>query len=171
MVIKISDIPPEGLELDLFQVLDLFDQGTASTTVTAHVGIKPIGGGNLLVKGRVQAAPVLDCSRCLKTFPYAVDTELTINLAPAHALGTVHEHELARSELDQEFYQGEEIDPVEYVKEQVLISLPMVPLHHPDCKGLCPICGTDLNETECHCQKDTRGDFGAFSALKDLFKK
>ncbi|HEX9136023.1 MAG TPA: DUF177 domain-containing protein, partial [Nitrospirota bacterium] len=66
---------------------------------------------------------------------------------------------------------GEEIDPVELVKEQLLISIPMVPLHGPDCKGLCPVCGTNLNEAACSCQKDGSGEFGAFSTLKDLFKK
>jgi uncharacterized protein len=70
-----------------------------------------------------------------------------------------------------EFYQGDEIDPVELVKEQLLISIPMVPLHAPDCKGLCPVCGTNLNEADCSCRKDGRGEFGAFSVLKDLFKK
>mgnify|MGYP006974890716 CR=1 FL=1 len=36
---------------------------------------------------------------------------------------------------------------------------------------LCPVCGTNLNEAACSCQKDGRGEFGAFSALKDLLKK
>jgi uncharacterized protein len=47
----------------------------------------------------------------------------------------------------------------------------MVPLHHPDCKGLCSVCGADLNEKECGCPKDPREAFGAFSSLKDLLKK
>jgi len=171
MTIKISDIPPEGLTLELKQRLDLFDTGTASTAITAVLGIRPTGAGVLHITGRVQADPVLECSRCLKDFSYHIDTELSIDLAPERSLGTAPEHELGRSELDMEFYQGEEIEPLDFVKQQVLITVPMVPLHHPDCRGLCPVCGTDLNEADCGCRKDGPGEFGAFSALKDLLKK
>lgn len=168
---NINDIPPEGLTLELHQTLDLFNTGTASTAFTAVLSIKPAGSGVIHVSGRVQADPVFECSRCLKEFPYHIDTELNIDLAPATVLGKTPEHELARSELDMEFYQGEEIEPLDVIKEQLLISIPMVPVHRPDCKGLCPVCGTDLNEADCGCQKDQRGEFGAFSALKDLLKK
>ena len=171
MAIKINDIPPEGLTLELAQHLALFDSGAESTAFTANVGIKPAGNGIFQITGRVQADPLLECSRCLTRFPYHVDAELNIDLAPTDALGGAPEHELARSELDMEFYGGDEIDPLEIMKEQILISLPMVPLHRPDCKGLCAVCGTNLNEAECGCRKDGLEGFGAFSALKDLLKK
>jgi len=171
MAIKINDIPPEGLTLEFDQKLDLLDTGTASTSVTAGITIKPVGGGILRITGRVQAAPLLECSRCLKNSPYPVDTELSVELAPVKSLGPSAEHELVEGELSMEFYQGDEIEPIEIVREQLLIALPMVPLHHSDCKGLCSVCGTDLNEKECSCRKDTREAPGAFSALKDLLKK
>jgi uncharacterized protein len=171
MAIKINDIPPEGLALELAQKIDLFDTGTASTGFTAKLSIKPTGNGIIHIAGRVQADPLLECSRCLKNFPYPIDTELSIDLAPTDTLGGSPEHELDRSELDMEFYQGDEIEPLDLVKEQILITLPMVPLHRADCRGLCAVCGTDLNETDCGCRKDGREGFGAFSALKDLLKK
>jgi uncharacterized protein len=171
MAMKINDIPPEGLTLELKQKLDLFDTGTASTAFTATLAIRPTGAGVLHIKGRVQADPQLECSRCLNIFPYHIDSDLDITLAPEKVLGTAPEHELGRSELDTEFYQGEEIEPLDLVKEQLLITIPMVPLHRPDCKGLCPVCGTDLNRTECGCTKDSPDEFRAFSALKDLLKK
>lgn len=171
MRIKINDIPPEGLTLEIDQKVDLFEEGTASTPCTAVLSIKPAGGGILRITGRVQAAPVLECSNCLKKFPCPVDTELSLELAPLGSLGTSPEHELVAGELDIEFYQGDEIEPLELVREQLLIALPMVPLHRSDCKGLCSNCGTDLNEAECSCRKDSPEALGAFSALKDLFKK
>jgi uncharacterized protein len=171
MAIKINDIPPEGLTLELARKLDLFDTGEASTGFTAVLSIRPTGGGNLQISGQVQAGPELECSRCLKSFAYSIDTALNIDLAPVNAMGTAPDHELAGNELDMEFYQGEEIEPLDYVKEQLLISIPMVPLHSPDCKGLCPVCGTDLNSADCGCRKENQDEFGAFSVLKDLFKK
>jgi uncharacterized protein len=171
MVIKINDIPPEGLTLEFDQKLDLFDTGTKSTAFIAGIGIRPIGAGVLHITGRVQADLKFECSRCLKDFPYHVDAELNIDLAPVTSLRTAPEHELDRSDLDREFYEGDEIDPLDYVKEQLLVSVPMVPLHRPDCKGLCPVCGTDLNEADCGCRANSQGEFGPFSVLKDLLKK
>lgn len=171
MAIKINDIPPEGLRLELAQELDLFDEGTSSTAFTAVLDINRAGGGNIHISGRVQSKPVLECSRCLKSFGYTIDSELSIDLAPVLSLDRSPEHELNGGELDVEFYQGDEIEPLAIIKEQLLISVPMVPVHSPDCKGLCPVCGTDLNAADCSCRKGGKEGFGPFSGLKDLLKK
>ena len=171
MSINISDIPPEGLTLELAQKLDLFDTGTASTAFTAVLSIKPAGNGNLTIDGTVHSTVQLECSRCLKKFAYDFKTELAVQAAPMSAMEAEPEHELAGAELDMEFYQGDEIEPLQFVKEQILISIPMVPLHSPDCKGLCPECGTDLNVSQCECSSKNKDEFGPFSVLKDLFKK
>lgn len=170
MAIKINDIPPEGLTLELSQKIDLFDLGTASTAFTAVLNIKPTGGGIVHVSGRVQSEPELECSRCLQGFPFKIDSELSIDVSPASAMDRAAEHELTGAELETEFYQGDEIEPLAFVKEQLLISIPMVPVHSPDCKGLCPVCGTDLNKGQCKCSSEPEG-FGPFSGLKDLLKK
>ena len=171
MAIKINDIPPEGLSLELANTLDLFNTGSASTDFTALFSIKPSGPGLFQVAGQVQAKTELECSRCLKPFAYPIETELSVELAPASSLVSGAEHELDRSELDTEFYQGDEIDPVAIVREQLLVAIPMVPLHDVNCKGLCPVCGKNLNEADCGCSRDDQGTFGAFSVLKDIFKK
>lgn len=171
MPIKVNDIPPEGLTLELDQKLVLYDKGSAATAFTAVLNIKPTGSGNVHISGRIQSEPVLECSRCLKNFSYRIDSELSIEVAPISAMDTSPEHELSGGELDMEFYQGDEIEPLDFIKEQLLISIPMVPVHSPDCKGLCPVCGTDLNVTDCGCRNEGSEGFGPFSGLKDLFKK
>lgn len=171
MAIKINDIPPEGLTLELDQKLDLFDQGTASTAFTAVLTIKPTGNGRISISGRIKSAPLLECNRCLKQFAYKIDSDLNVDLAPVSSLENSPEHELSSGELDIEFYQGDEVEPAAFIKEQLLISLPMVPVHSPDCKGLCPVCGKDLNIADCGCRSGQGEDFGPFSVLKDLFKK
>ncbi|HTG00944.1 MAG TPA: DUF177 domain-containing protein, partial [Nitrospirota bacterium] len=107
----------------------------------------------------------------LEVFPFEIDMDVSVDLSPASLLGREGEHELVHGELDVEFYQGEEIDPLEIVREQMLIAIPMVPLHCPDCKGLCSECGTDLNKRDCGHTRNAPGEFGAFSVLKDLLKK
>ncbi len=172
MAIKINDIPPEGLAIELAEKLDLFNEGTAATACAATFTIKPAGSGIFHITGRVQAEPELECSRCLTRFPFRIEeTNLSFDLIPKGSFKTASEHELGRAELDMEFYRGDEIEPRDLVKEQLLLSIPMVPLHSPDCKGLCPICGADLNQAECGCRKDSKGEAEPFSVLKDIFKK
>ena len=52
------------------------------------------------------------------------------------------------------------------VLEDVFLAMPFRFLCREDCKGLCPVCGADLNEGSCGCRPsaDPRWD-----ALKDLF--
>lgn len=171
MAIKINDIPPEGLTLELAEKVDLFDQGSATTAFTAAISIKPAGKRIFRVIGNVRSAAELECSRCLKHFPYRIESELDFDLIPEGAQEMPAEHELGGSELNTEFYRGDEIEPLDFVKEQMLLSLPMVPLHDPDCKGLCPVCGADLNAADCGCKRDFREETSAFTKLKDMFKK
>ena len=171
MAIKINDIPPEGLTLELAKKIDLLEKGTDLAEFTALLRVKPDGKGILHFSGRIRAVAILECSRCLTSFPYQMDIDLNVDLAPVQSLAGGPEHELVSGELDIEFYQGDEIDPVEFIKEQMLIALPLVPIHNPECKGLCSICGADLNNAPCGHQENGPEDFGSFAALKELLKK
>jgi uncharacterized protein len=172
MAIKITDIPPEGITLTLERTFDLFEKGGPQTALQAEVTVTRRNNEGLLhVSGRVRAEPLLECSRCLERFPFPVNSAMDFDAVPAGSLNEGPEHELVSGELETEFYTGDELDLEEYAKEQVLISLPMVPLHNPDCKGLCSECGADLNKTECGHRRNAPEDFGAFSVLKDLLKK
>jgi uncharacterized protein len=48
------------------------------------------------------------------------------------------------------YYDGQTIDLTNRVIETIILSVPEVPLCKEDCKGLCPICGIDLNENPDH---------------------
>jgi uncharacterized protein len=58
------------------------------------------------------------------------------------------------------------VDLGEAIREYVLIELPMRALCRPDCKGLCPTCGADLNVERCSCPQDEPDE--RFAALRDL---
>lgn len=47
---------------------------------------------------------------------------------------------------------GDQLDLLPMVRELALLDAPESPLCRPDCAGLCPICGVDLNETSCSCE-------------------
>lgn len=49
--------------------------------------------------------------------------------------------------------ENDKVDLNEIVLSDLLLSLPTKMLCSDDCAGLCPVCGIDLNESECDCQK------------------
>jgi uncharacterized protein len=56
-------------------------------------------------------------------------------------------------EADEERYHGKVIDLAPILREQILLSLPAYPVCRESCKGLCPVCGQNLNERECGCDR------------------
>ena len=60
--------------------------------------------------------------------------------------------ELHADDTAATFYRDDEIDLGELMREQFYLALPMKPLCRPDCKGLCPQCGTSLNTDTCQCE-------------------
>lgn len=74
----------------------------------------------------------------------------------------------ADSDDNDEFIvlDGVRLEVDSLVSEDIYLALPSRFLCKDDCKGLCSICGADLNETQCECKgpSDPRWD-----ALKDLF--
>ncbi len=94
----------------------------------------------LYTEGRLQAQLPLECVRCLKTHiqTLKIDIGELFVFPPERAVDPL----LVIPEsgiLD--------LNPL--LREHVLLDLPMRPLCRQDCKGLCPVCGNDLNEEAC----------------------
>lgn len=129
-------------------------------------------GGMVEVTGRLASVFATSCGRCLKDFTAPLDAafELTFTKEPitVHADDEGDEEgvELAAEELDLIPFTGDEIDLTASVEEQILLALPIKPLCAPGCKGLCPQCGVDLNETTCNCVPPAFGS--KFAALRNL---
>jgi uncharacterized protein len=79
---------------------------------------------------------------------------------------TLSEVELLDEDMEVDFIRDSEIDLDEIIKEQIYLSLPMKVLCSDQCRGLCPICGMNLNVSDCHCHRE-QGHPG-FLKLKDL---
>jgi uncharacterized protein len=110
----------------------------------------------------------LPCSRCLEPYEWPVDVEFDLHYLPMSA-NTGEEREVEEDDLSAAFYRDEVIDLRELMEEQFYLALPMKPLHAPDCKGLCPNCGTNLNEKTCDCQ--VRWEDPRLAALKALMNR
>src|SRR5262245_48854085 len=116
--------------------------------------------------GTVQTTLELPCSRCLDPFLLPVDQRFDLRYQP-HAQNTGEgEREIEEDDLTTAFYENDAIDLGQLMREQFYLALPMKPLCRDDCKGLCPICGANLNRTTCDCTRSW--DDPRLSALKEL---
>src|SRR6185295_18933150 len=119
--------------------------------------------------GRVQTTLELPCGRCLEPFTTAVDQSFDLRYQP-HAENTGEgEREIEEDDLTTAFYENDEIDLGHLMQEQFLLSLPMKPLCRDDCKGLCVVCGTNLNTASCSCKREWEDP--RLAALRELKTK
>lgn len=106
----------------------------------ARIGRTPQG---LLVQASFHAALSSECVRCLTEFEQIL--EINFDELFAFSNRTVSESGLILPENGN-------IDLEPLVREYMLIEIPISPLCKPDCKGLCSICGENLNEVTCEHQ-------------------
>lgn len=132
------------------------DLSVKNFTGTARFDRTPQG---LLLQGQFQADMDLECVRCLEPFSQTLKWSLTELYA--FDKRSVSESNLLVPEDGQ-------IDLEPLMREYALLEVPISPLHSPDCKGLCPVCGENLNKRDCGHRPDDSSS--PFSALKDLLK-
>ena len=112
----------------------------------------------LLLQGEFAAAADLECVRCLDTF----SQPLKWSLSDLYAFDK-------RNITDSGLLVPEDanIDLEPLLREYALLEFPISPVCRPDCKGLCPVCGEDLNRIDCGHRPEPDSPF---AVLKDLLK-
>lgn len=123
-----------------------------------------IGGDRLAFIGTVDTQTTMPCARCLK--PTKVPLHIDIN--QRFIKGSVEEAIKEGEEIDILPIENDRVDLDDTILSEVRLGIPMRVLCKEDCKGLCPICGKDLNEGPCLCQ--TEDTDPRWDALKDLFR-
>jgi uncharacterized protein len=118
--------------------------------------------------GSVTTELELPCSRCLEPLKLPVAERFDLRYLPVATVTVDPEREVNEEDLGTSYYQNDEIDLNELLREQFYLVLPMKPLCRQDCRGLCSQCGTNLNLGACGCAPtwvDPR-----LAVLKDLGK-
>ncbi|MEW6419192.1 MAG: DUF177 domain-containing protein [Nitrospirota bacterium] len=164
MKVLISQIPEEGLDLELQETTD---SDTIVSPIRARLMIEKVGA-ELIIKGNVIADIKLQCSRCLKDFLSVLSVPVDVIYHPVEELKGEDKHEIKFEELDMDFYSGEELNLLDLLTEQIVLNLPMKPLCTDLCKGICLKCGADLNAGNCGC--NVKDIDPRFEALKKLLK-
>lgn len=117
------------------------------------------------ITGNVEAVLKLNCDRCGEPLEYRVTADFNesfTNLAeklPQQEDGETSVH----------LFSGDEIELWPYIEQAIFLALPMKVLCKPDCKGLCPQCGQNLNVEDCSCDNDPIDP--RLAVLADLLKE
>ena len=125
-------------------------------------------GDGVLATGIVRAHVTGECDRCLEPASFDI-------------AGEIEEFYLFNEPEDPEAYEdgyellGEDriVDLGEPINDAVVMDTPFVVLCKPDCRGLCPTCGINLNVEQCDCAAKAEAEWAAatenpFAALKNL---
>ncbi len=152
MKIIITEIEDEGLEIEFSEPLEGNNLLRPVGDVRASLVLNRIAE-ELSIKGNITGRVTLQCSRCLIEFEKDLSVDVDLTYLPIEEMGDEEAHELSPDESDIAFYRNDEIDIEDVIREQLILNLPMKPLCSDDCKGLCPVCGEDLNLQNCSCNK------------------
>jgi len=167
MKLDLRQIKPEGSELKYSEIpedLELAADGFEfPEPVEVDVSASK-SGDEIIVQGRVSTSVEMECSRCLEVF------EMDINPKVRFVIQLLDTSEPQFSN-DDDFViipkSAAEYDISERIRESIILELPLKPLCSDSCRGLCPMCGVNLNETECECTPDKTDE--RWDALKQLF--
>lgn len=113
------------------------------------------------VEGSARIVLVMQCDRCLSDVDYTFDLSFSRRVAAPDYVGDDIDSD------DMDFMEGYHLDIDGLVNNEILLNWPMKVLCSESCKGICKVCGKNLNEGDCGCDDfvpDPR-----MAAIKDIF--
>jgi uncharacterized protein len=125
--------------------LDLGDDLVGAGRVSVEARVARTNRG-VIVTGRVRTALADTCGRCLAPLRIPIDAPIEeevlplVDLQSGLRLDTSAEPEVFR------LTDHHELDLEPLAREAIQLAAPIAPVCRPDCRGLCPECGGDLNE-------------------------
>ena len=127
----------------------------------AEVMLLP-GQDGCLIRGRITGSVTVPCGCCTEDATIVLEHEFD-EFEPFPEPGDAGPDATG---LMRGFGEDAEVDVAGLLWEQFQLALPDKPLCREDCKGLCPTCGVNLNETTCDCAED-EGD-PRLAALRNI---
>ena len=147
-----SDDPSwEGTELRFSTPLSVVGQ--------AH----SVPSGEVLVRIRLHGVLAQECRRCLDPVDVEVEQDLDLVFASMDDSGDLEDEGVRPLPAG-----SGDLDLAEPIREEVILTQPLFTLCKPDCQGLCPRCGANLNEERCQCStEETDPRWDALRALNE----
>lgn len=157
--ISIKDIPEEGLKLIFDEFKEIEDVKILSN-IKGEATFEWVSG-NILLRGKFKTDILLSCDRCLEEFSFEINDEFL------YTIMDVNKREFhSEDESSIIYFDGEKIQFIEVLHEQIILQIPHKILCTENCKGICKKCGTNLNFNTCGCE--TNEIKSPFAVLKRL---
>jgi len=131
MKIYVNRIPRDGLHEDTTYDPKALDMDRFDVHLEAPIHLSSfitLADHALIIQASMRCALQLNCARCLQTFERELDTT------------TMLTYEVTPTDI---------VDITDDVRQEIILAYPMVPLCQPACKGLCAVCGHNLNTGPC----------------------
>ena len=116
-------------------------------------------GEGFFVRGSFNVDYRIRCAKCTQDF----DTSIEADFSEEYSKEYIEQHP------DRYIFEGDTILLDKMLMDNIHLQAPTRHVCRPECKGLCFVCGADLNVTDCGCD-DKIDDNNPFNVLKDLFK-
>ena len=144
------------MTLDASEIFKCYEDIKAEKPVTISGTVSMIGD-ILHLDIQVVTDLLLQCTRCVEYFTYHLE------------LNVIEDFSTNESEEDDGviFLEDDFINLTDVIESNIFLAQPIKKLCKESCRGLCQICGSNLNVSACNCQRlevDPR-----LSKLKDLF--
>ena len=145
------------------ETIDLTDEklyGAKPFQSPVHIkGVVSNESGVVRLAGSIETIYSTECARCLKPLeiPLSAEADMMLSDDPE-----------AEEEDDLFVLTSDSVDPADVLVPALILQVQMTYLCKEDCKGLCPICGSNLNQGQCGCKTDNIDP--RFESLRSLFK-
>ena len=124
--------------------------------------IENLGGRKVKIGTKTKVVLSAPCDNCLAEqrveIPVSSEVEVDFNLSEEDRVNDLNE---------TAYIDGYDLDVDRLVYEEILLGFPMKVLCQEDCKGICKVCGANLNQGECGCVR-TEPD-PRMSVIRDIF--
>jgi uncharacterized protein len=160
MKIDLTNIPSEGKYIKLNITPEWWESDFGNDHIIGLSGplsgwIKVyLTGKKVTVEGVLSTSLKLRCDRCLAPYDRDLSTNFRVFLSLRPYKGKL-DIELSEDDLDINFIDGRYLDSDQIIREQIALNIPMKAICSVDCKGLCPVCGCNLNIETCSCSVKT----------------
>lgn len=170
MVINLSDVLSEQhkpidvtVSFELEQIRMKSGDFPVVEKAPVHVKVTHRKNKELEIQVETSVSVLIPCDRCLSE----VKQEIPLCFAKQVDLG-MSDAELSEGFDESNFIDGYYLDVDKMLYNEILVGWPTKVLCSEDCKGICSVCGQNLNEGTCDCE-DTGLD-PRMSVVRDLFK-
>jgi uncharacterized protein len=110
-------------------------------------------GDSIRIQGEFRDRLAFVCGRCLSEEEAEFSGRFDI-FCEKRERDIGDEDRQALEEGGMVFHDGKVLDLFEEIRQSVVLEIPWNPLCRPECSGLCPRCGKNLNEGRCDCVQD-----------------